>query len=151
MAALDKNALRVFYERLFPFELIWRWLGYGSQPYFERREFACELAIDGGAPGDVAFKRHMSFSTAEELRRQFCELVPNRIEIGPVYSHPPKLRDGYATFAAQERELIFDIDMNDYDEIRTCCKGATLCSSCWPLAIVAMKVSFVVLSLFAND
>ena len=39
-----------------------------------------------------------------------------------------------------ERELVFDVDLTDYDDVRTCGKGGHICNKCWPLMAVAIKV-----------
>jgi DNA primase small subunit len=52
----------------------------------------------------------------------------------------PKDRLKYRDFKAQERELVFDIDLTDYDEIRKCCSGASVCQSCWRWMTIAVKV-----------
>lgn len=35
---------------------------------------------------------------------------------------------------------MFDIDLTDYDDIRTCCDKANICLKCWNFAIMAIKV-----------
>lgn len=50
------------------------------------------------------------------------------------------MKKGLNLATAQERELVFDIDMTDYDEVRTCCKGADLCKKCWPFLAIAAKI-----------
>ena len=45
-----------------------------------------------------------------------------------------------AKLVPEKRELVFDIDMTDYDEIRTCCKDAAICNRCWAFITAAVKV-----------
>lgn len=70
-----------FYRRLYPFKSIYNWLNHEHAPtrLFTHREFAFTL------PGDV-YLRYNSFTTADELKKQVCDLKPTRFEIGPVYS-----------------------------------------------------------------
>ena len=39
-----------------------------------------------------------------------------------------------------DREYVIDIDMSDYDAIRSCCQGKKLCKRCWKFIILAVKV-----------
>ncbi|KAI0074079.1 prim-pol domain-containing protein [Panus rudis PR-1116 ss-1] len=133
----DAEEMLAFYRRLYPFKSIYHWLNHGHTPtrLFTHREFAFTL------PGDV-YLRYNSFTNAEELKQQVCKLNPTRFEIGPVYTAKPKDKKTVrpAAFKPVLRELVFDIDMTDYDSIRTCCSDASICSRCWVFIAVAVRV-----------
>ncbi|KAI6124462.1 prim-pol domain-containing protein [Pisolithus croceorrhizus] len=126
-----------FYKMLYPFPSIFTWLNHEHTPtkLFTHREFAFTLQ------GDV-YLRYNSFNTAEDLKKQVCALNPTRFEIGPVYSAKPRDKKTVrpAAFTPQRRELVFDIDMTDYDGVRTCCSAADICSRCWGFIAAAVKV-----------
>ncbi|KAF2671037.1 DNA primase, small subunit [Microthyrium microscopicum] len=141
--ATDPEVMRAFYQRLFPFRYLCHWLSHHPTPTkdFGFREFAFTLPND-------AYLRYQSFPSADLLKKQCVQLVPSRFEIGPVYSSNPRDRKTLrksTMFKPVSKELVFDIDMTDYDPIRTCCSGAKICSKCWQFITMAVKVVDVAL------
>ncbi|KAF2661740.1 prim-pol domain-containing protein [Lophiostoma macrostomum CBS 122681] len=139
----DPEIMRAFYQRLFPFRHLFQWLNHSPTPSndFAHREFAFTLPND-------AYLRYQSFPTADLLRKQCIAQLPSRFEIGPVYSTNPRDRKTLrkaSAFRPLSKELVFDIDMTDYDDIRTCCTGASICEKCWSFITMAIKVIDVAL------
>ncbi len=65
------------------------------------------------------------------------------MDIGAVYNYPPMKKSSIdsKSFTPQERELVFDIDITDYDAVRVCgCKEAKICRFCWPLMNIAARI-----------
>jgi DNA primase small subunit len=135
--------LSTYYSRLFPYELLFDWLNYDpgrndQDKLFSNREFS--FTIDIG--GEEVYIRYQSYSKLPDFQDAILQRKPIKIDIGAVYSHPPKdhktVSQGFTTV---QRELVFDIDLTDYDSIRNCgCTGATICKKCWKMMNMAIKV-----------
>lgn len=156
-AKVDTDTMLAFYQRLFPFRYLFQWLNHGvvPSPDFGNREFALTLQND-------AYLRYQSYATADlyvgynrvssrekaltvefhSFRKDILKMNPSRFEIGPVYNTNPRdrktLRGGQ--MKPISKELVFDIDLTDYDDIRSCCEKANICGKCWAFVTMAMKV-----------
>jgi len=134
----DPNIMLQYYTRLFPFRPLFLWLNASPSPSsrFANREFAFTLS-------NSAYLRYQSYPSHDLLRRDILKLNPSRFEIGPEYSTNPRDRKTLrkaSTFRPVSKELVFDIDLTDYDDIRTCCVKAEICHKCWKFATMTIKV-----------
>ncbi|QWU88896.1 hypothetical protein CA3LBN_003204 [Candidozyma haemuli] len=126
-----------YYERILPFRHIFQWLNHSPKPSkdFTMREFAYEYRSG-------AYQRYNSFNSPEEFKKSVVAANPTRFEVGAVYAVNPKERKNLPKSAMKplSKELVFDIDLTDYDEIRTCCSGTAICTKCWKFIKVASQV-----------
>ncbi|KAK2574967.1 hypothetical protein KPH14_008730 [Odynerus spinipes] len=130
----DKDILRylnIYYQRLFPLKEIYSWLGYGDVITFSRREFTFKLC-------NQLIIRNQAFTVCNQLKACLFREFPIGIDVGAIYNISPsnKSLPKYCV----ERELVFDIDISDYDDIRTCCKGPDICTKCWKYIVIACKI-----------
>ncbi|KAK6203592.1 uncharacterized protein RJT21DRAFT_119757 [Scheffersomyces amazonensis] len=126
-----------YYERLLPFRYVFQWLSHSPKPTkdFTMREFAYEHRSG-------AYQRYNSFESQEEFKKSVVNANPTRFEIGAVYTVNPKERRNLPKNALKpiSKELVFDIDLTDYDDIRTCCQGTDICMKCWKFIRVGSKI-----------
>jgi predicted DNA primase small subunit len=134
----DMISLRgMYYQRLFPFKQFCRWLGYDNvdKDCLLRREMSFTL------DGDI-YIRYLSFKTAKDMEKDMIRRNPEKIDIGAIYNIPAADRMSVAdgVFKPQEREFVIDIDLSDYNDVRTCCSAAGICTRCWPFMSIAVRV-----------
>jgi DNA primase small subunit len=150
----DSDRLKIFYERIFPYKMFFKWLSYNllktrdehtlvsiddkevQSDYFYNREFSFTLAND-------VYCRYLCFKTAEEFKTNLVSRVPHKIDIGAVFNFAPSRHltcSDKKAFVPVEKEMVFDIDMDAYDDVRSCCSGANVCQKCWLYLNVAAKL-----------
>lgn len=99
---------------------------------FQNREFSFTL-------GDEVYIRYLSYENLAEFEADLFAKNPFKIDIGAVMTIRPK-DHRVGNVQPTQRELVFDIDMTDYDAVRTCCSGADVCPKCWKFMVVACKI-----------
>jgi hypothetical protein len=127
-------------SQVFPAELMCRWLAYGTnsaagaqQRLLRRREFSFTT-------GDDVYIRYLSYDDAKAFRKDLADKLPFKIDIGATYSAPPSEHKKFKVFQPVQRELIFDIDLTDYDFLSVDANKLETCDACWPVMAVAVKV-----------
>lgn len=132
-----------------------RWLSYTDAPknlskeqeknyhnsVFNKREISynCQSIHDD----DEFVTRHLCYANANKFRDDVLERVPLRIDIGAMFEQEPRRNKDILSKEKSnplEREFVIDIDMNDYNSIRTCCSEKTLCQKCWKFIFYASEV-----------
>ncbi|KAH8880334.1 eukaryotic and archaeal DNA primase small subunit [Thozetella sp. PMI_491] len=137
LKASDPEVMRSFYQRLFPWRYLFQWLNHGPTPTndFCHREFSFTVK--------ESVWRYLAYPTSDLLRKDVVQQLPSKFDIGPVYSTNPRDRKtmrNTSAFKPLSKELCFDIDLTDYDDIRTCCEKANICIKCWQFMTMAIKV-----------
>ncbi|KAM9891421.1 hypothetical protein OXX69_012311, partial [Metschnikowia pulcherrima] len=138
----SESDMLFYYQRILPFKQIFKWLNHSLKPSkdFTMREFAYEYRSG-------AYQRYNSFNTPEEFQKSVVTANPTRFEVGAIYTVNPKERKSLPKNAMKpvSKELVFDIDLTDYDDIRTCCSKTDICKKCWKFIQVASEVISVAL------
>lgn len=134
---------RKYYTELFPAQAVHKFLLRHSTRVFKYREIALRWNIDG----KQTWQRFNSYANSGKMKADISRRLPIGIYIGPAYNFDPTLRFvfGLQRLRSVEHKIIFDIDLTDYDDVRSCpcvtkTSGLRCCSTCWPLAACAIII-----------
>ncbi len=90
------------------------------------------------------FFRNISFENPKALSDFLIDRTPIHAYIGAIFNEPPSRRTPIHMLEWKGHELVFDIDLNEYDAVRkyVCdCQGADqICTHCWQLVNLAIHI-----------
>lgn len=130
------DILKKYYHQYYPSKLIIDWVTKNDIKNLKYREFCFTLENN-------IYRRYQSFKSVIEFKNRISLLNPIKIDIGGIYNQEPR---NYAEhknnidLICKEKELVFDIDLTDYDEVRKCCKLNDVCSKCWKYIVSGAKI-----------
>ncbi|GMM35779.1 DNA primase subunit [Saccharomycopsis crataegensis] len=135
---VSESDMLFYYKHLLPFKYIFHWISHSNTEItnsFTNREFAYEYRSG-------AYQRYNSYTSLTDFKNSVIKANPTRFEIGAVYTVNPKERKTLPKSAMKplEKDFVFDIDLTDYDGIRTCCSGTDICEKCWKFITVGSQV-----------
>ncbi|CDR94188.1 DNA primase small subunit, putative [Babesia bigemina] len=145
-AVVTESNLRFYYEKICPVRDLVRWVSYEGEKtagLLPRREISFTFQRETGGSATEYYMRWQCFESHRQLQNVLYgrDNVPYKIDIGAVYNKPVSLMQlSGSNFHAVERELVFDIDMNDYDDLRTCCSDKRICEKCWRFISLAAEI-----------
>lgn len=136
----SETQINSYYQEYFPLKefcslLSRSWLG---ESQLHRREIALELH-------DNAYIRYQSVSSADELLRLFRSKRPAKVHTGAVFSDNPSFKKKGVSVQPTHRELVFDIDVNDYSPFGIDADDLAACNAAWPLVAFGFHVVQLVL------
>jgi DNA primase small subunit len=147
----SEEMLRMYYGRLFPYGPFFKWLSYGQDPesdnplvdkdFFAKREFSFTMQDD-------IYIRYLSFKNEADMKSWIQKKQPHKIDIGAVYTCSPAMHTTVkaTSFYPTERELVFDIDVTDYElQKETIWNGTSMSKTIWPFMAAVVKVLDVAL------
>ena len=106
--SLQVPEMKEYYGRQFPFDALFRLFGQPGRQFFF-------------AGGRESWRKY-TFKNAQEFKSRIEEKLPSAIHIGPVILNDER----------RLKELVFDIDLNDYGDLRSCCNSSKkACEKCW--------------------
>eukprot|EP01080_Neovahlkampfia_damariscottae_P004669 gene4669-8241_t len=133
--SVGKSELKHYYESYFPFDSFYKWVCGNNPTEFHKREFSFTI--------DDIYLRYKSYKTVEDFKKSVTSKIPNKIDIGPVYTVSPSEQHTIpvSKFKPESKEYVIDIDISDYDNVRFCgCSEAKVCPKCWNLMTCGSKI-----------
>lgn len=129
-----RQQIRDYYATHFDLEALSSVLDFNN---FTHREFGF-VSLHG------KFFRNLSFETPHALIDFLIDRTPTDAYVGALFDAPPTRETPIHTLEWRGHELVFDLDLTDYDAVRKyicSCQGAEqICHSCWQQITLAIEI-----------